>query len=78
MLMHDKWNYAPITIEINGMVIEDRYTPGVDKWIVTDIWEISAWLVNGKNSIRISISADNKHAQCWIHDITVDEKSTKE
>lgn len=64
-----KHNWAPVSIIINGKVLEDHYVPNNGNWIY-DTWEIGEFLVDGKNKVRISLCND---AICnyWINSLRI-------
>lgn len=59
--------YAPVSIVINGQVLEDHYVPNYGTWCY-DTWNVTDYVKEGKNTIRITL-ANDAISQYWFNHI---------
>lgn len=64
--------YSPINITINGKTFLNRYSPAKSEW-VEDHFEITDYLVKGKNTVKIQLADDSLGNYC-INKLSVEFK----
>ncbi len=71
--------YAPVTITINGIVLESHYFETTPYFFFsgnssTEQWDISSYLMSGTNTIHISLCEDAQ-SDYWLEDLRITTKN---
>ena len=51
------YSRGPVKISVNGYVVEESYLIDMENWVIDD-WEITPYIVDGENEIKIETLSD--------------------